>query len=107
MAEKSHAPGRETILTHGGASREHLGIVNPPVYRASTILFPTLADQMASRRGDYAGLTYGLSGTPTTFALTDTLAALEGGAGTLVLSSASPPSPRASWGWSRPATTSW
>ncbi len=87
MAEKSHAPGRETILTHGGCipgasgHRQPAGL--PGLHHP--LPHPGRPDGQPARR--LRGLTYGLSGTPTTFALTDTLAALEGGAGTLVLSS--------------------
>ena len=53
------------------------GIVNPPVWHASTVLYPTLAALEAARpdRGVY----YGRYGTPTTFALEDAVAELEGG----------------------------
>ncbi|MEL6375141.1 MAG: cystathionine beta-lyase [Pseudomonadota bacterium] len=58
----------------------NFGVVNPPVYRASTILSPTLADRRASRAiapGD--GVTYGIHGTPGTFAFEEAVRALEGG----------------------------
>ena len=53
------------------------GIVNPPVWHASTVLYPSLQDLEAARpdRGVY----YGRYGTPTTFALEDAVAGLEGG----------------------------
>ena len=69
-----------TRATHAGRRpHENHGVVNPPVYHASTILFPTLAAWQASRDPDYAGVRYGRSGTPTTFALQDAVAELEGG----------------------------
>jgi cystathionine beta-lyase len=69
----------DTLLTHAGnAPFENHGVVNPPVYHASTILSPTLEDFMA--RGS-AKVRYGRSGTPTSFALEDAVAELEGGAG--------------------------
>ena len=41
---------RDTLLTHvGGSPTDRHGAVNPPVYRASTILFPTVAEWEASR----------------------------------------------------------
>ena len=52
-------------------------MVNPPVYHASTILFPTVAAMEAAR--PHHGVTYGRYGTPTTFALEEAVAALEGG----------------------------
>lgn len=53
--------------------------VAPAVYRASTVIFPTVA---ALRQRDWqhkTGYTYGLHGTPTTFTLEARVATLEGG----------------------------
>ena len=79
----------ETLVGHlGRNSRKFDGAVNPPVYHASTILFESL--EAFEDRGRHFGTdkaTYGRSGTPTTFALEDTIARLEGGAGTVAVSS--------------------
>ena len=56
------------------------GIVNPPVWRASTILFKTLADLDAANAAPDAGLFYGRRGTPTQWALEDALTGMEPGA---------------------------
>ncbi|ODM44828.1 cystathionine beta-lyase [Cereibacter johrii] len=65
----------DTILTHAGRDpSRHLGAVNTPVYRASTILFPTLA-ALEAKEG--TKLRYGRRGTPTTHALEDAVCALE------------------------------
>jgi len=67
----------ETRVTSLGRDpHQHHGIVNPPVYHASTILYPTLAalDAPRTRHGYY----YGRYGTPTTRALADALAGLDG-----------------------------
>ena len=56
------------------------GIVNPPVYRASTILFDSVAEMEASNPPRDGTLHYGRNGTPTTWALCDALTALEPGA---------------------------
>jgi cystathionine beta-lyase len=71
----------DTLLTHaGGKPAERHGAVNPPVYRASTILFPTVKDWDASRDfSRYDVVRYGQIGTPTTFALEEAMAILEGG----------------------------
>ena len=57
-------------------------MVNPPVYHASTVLSPTLADWEQKDR-DYAadkpGVYYGRHGTPTLAALEEAIAELEGG----------------------------
>ncbi|GMV47214.1 MAG: putative cystathionine gamma-synthase [Pseudomonadota bacterium] len=53
--------------------------LQPPVHRASTVLFENVAAMRARdwRRRD--GYTYGLHGTPTTFVLEERIAALQGG----------------------------
>ncbi len=70
-----------TKATHAGRRpKDYDGVVNPPVMHASTILYPTVADMEIERRtraGD--GVTYGVHGTATTFALEDAIKALEGG----------------------------
>ena len=68
----------DTLLTQlGRRSLENHGIVNPPVYRASTILFAGMAAREEAIRNRER--TYGLGGTPTTDALEETVAALEHG----------------------------
>ena len=59
--------------------------VNPPLIRASTVLYPETAavKEMALRRGaGHREFTYGARGTPTVFALEDALTEIEGGART-------------------------
>ena len=60
--------------------RKFLGAVNTPVFRASTMLFPTVADLEQAARGEYEGIGYGLHGLPTVTDLQDAVAAIEGGA---------------------------
>jgi len=72
------------IVVAGRDPRGNHGIVNPPVYHASTILFPTVAayeNAGKAREGGERVISYGRRGTPTTFALEDVVAAIEGGAG--------------------------
>ena len=57
-----------TIATVGLDPFANHGIVNPPVYHASTILFPTLADWKSSRAPAFQVVRYGRIGTPTTLA---------------------------------------
>lgn len=69
-----------TKLVEGGRRKEWRGrLVNPPVERASTILFDTVAELNGSRPalGEYR---YGLQGTATHWALSDALTQLEPGA---------------------------
>ncbi|MBL8660744.1 MAG: cystathionine beta-lyase [Rhodospirillales bacterium] len=71
---------KDTRLTEVGRDpAANHGIVNPPVYHASTIVFPTLAALEAADLTPYDGTRYGRRGTPTTFALEGAVAALEGG----------------------------
>ena len=78
MRSKSKKP--DTLLTHAGRSPEdNFGVVNPPVYHASTILHPTVAALEAAQKNRYNQVTYGRWGTPTTFAFEEAVAAVEGG----------------------------
>ena len=71
---------RDTVLvTAGRDPAANHGVVNPPVYHASTILFPTLAALEAAERARHDTVFYGRYGTPTTFALERAVAAAEGG----------------------------
>ena len=69
---------RETLLASGGRDPENnFGIVNPPVYHASTVTSPTLAEWRA--RDFTKDITYGRMGTPTQKSLEDAVALVEGG----------------------------
>ena len=59
---------------------EFLGAVNTPVFRASTIIFPTVAALESAARGEQPGISYGLHGLPTVRNLQTAIAELEGGA---------------------------
>ncbi|MHA1597686.1 MAG: cystathionine beta-lyase [Alphaproteobacteria bacterium] len=67
------------LLQVGRNPEDNHGIVNPPVCHASTIIHATVADLEHAGRTPYEGVRYGLSGTPTTFALEDAACELEGG----------------------------
>jgi cysteine-S-conjugate beta-lyase len=79
---------KPTIVVEGGRRRDwRRRLVNPPVERASTILFDTVAELEGSRPslGTYR---YGLQGTATQWALAEALTELEpGAAGTALYSS--------------------
>jgi cystathionine beta-lyase len=70
-----------TRATHAGRHpHDNHGVVNPPVYHASTILSPTIAAlRELDALEDADGTTYGAHGTPGTFALEEAIAAMEGG----------------------------
>src|SRR5437868_12415886 len=73
---------KDTLLTHLGRNPEaQQGAINPPVYHASTILSKNMAEWENRRdpRVHFGVVRYGLSGTPTTFALEELLAKIEGG----------------------------
>ena len=82
----------ETFLSHGMFDPEEFGgVVNPPVFHASAVTFRNL-DDMEARGGAMSDaerdvLWYGRKGTPTTFALQNALAQLEGGYRSLLVSS--------------------
>ncbi len=67
------------VVTAGRDPKSNHGIVNPPVYHASTVLFPTLEALNTARGHDPREVVYGRNGTPTTFAIQDAFCALEGG----------------------------
>jgi len=62
------------LVTAGRDPRANHGFVNPPVYHASTVLYPNAEDFLAHR----ARYQYGRRGTPTTEALELALQELEG-----------------------------
>jgi len=78
----------QTVVVDGGRRKEWRGrLVNPPVERASTILFDSVAQMKGSKPalGEYR---YGLQGTATHWALSEALTLLEpGAAGTALYSS--------------------
>ncbi|WP_374523884.1 cystathionine beta-lyase [Sphingopyxis sp.] len=76
-----------TKLVQGGRRPEWTGdprlggsIVNPPVWRASTILYDSIADLKARGHATHDKLYYGRRGTPTVWALADALTGMEPGA---------------------------
>ncbi|MFZ6750483.1 cystathionine beta-lyase [Undibacterium sp. Ren11W] len=72
----------DTLLTHAGRKgKAHSGPVNPPVIRASTMLFPDVAalNKATGTRG-----IYGRHGNETTYALEHALCAAEGAAACLL-----------------------
>ena len=70
------------IVSAGRSSQWTQGVVNPPVQRASTVVFDTVKDMKhaTANRGNKV-LYYGRRGTTTSFAFSDAMVDLEGGAG--------------------------
>ena len=71
-----------TRIVEAGRRKEWTqGIVNPPVWRASTILYDSIADLRATGAADtHHKLFYGRRGTPTQWSLAEALTELEPGA---------------------------
>lgn len=78
----------DTVLTRAGRdSHAYQGTVNTPVFRTSTVLYPDVASYESGDADDYKTLRYGLHGTPTTFALEEAVARIEGGYAAVALPS--------------------
>jgi len=77
MSDDQQKPATRAVHL-GRNPGKFMGAVNTPVFRASTMLFPTMADLEQAARGEYAGIGYGLHGLPTVTDLQDTVAAIEG-----------------------------
>ena len=81
--EPSKPPRTRPRVVHEGRDpAASCGFVNPPVYRGSTVLFPTVEAPVA--RPAY---TYGRRGTPTVKALESAIARLEGGEASVLTAS--------------------
>ncbi|MEQ8506520.1 MAG: cystathionine beta-lyase [Rhodospirillales bacterium] len=79
MTKKSHR--KDTVIAHTAMKpMDNQGIPNPPVYYASTVLFPTIEDFETRDKPPFAGVQYGRSGTPTQFALEEAVTSLYEGA---------------------------
>jgi cysteine-S-conjugate beta-lyase len=77
-----------TALVHASSpSARAAGLLNPPVHRASTIVYDRVEDYVDRHRHLYDGVIYGLYGTETTHALADAIADLEHGFKTVLTSS--------------------
>jgi len=75
---------RDTQILHAGRDpAANHGVVNPPVYHCSTVLFESVEALIETRKdrasGAYVGFTYGREGTATTRAFEDAVTLLEGG----------------------------
>jgi cystathionine beta-lyase len=78
--DRKHLKSRTKLVHAGRCPGGHHGFVNTPIYRGSTVLFPTLED-FSSRKARFS---YGTQGTPTIEALEGAWTELAGGAGTVL-----------------------
>lgn len=77
-----------TELVHASSpSASRAGLLNPPVHRASTIVYDTVEEYIGRHSRLYDGVIYGLYGTETTFALASAIAKLERGHQSVITSS--------------------
>jgi cystathionine beta-lyase len=67
------------LIHHPYVPPEGFDAPQPGVFKASTVFFPTVADMRSREWKDKTAYTYGLHGTPTTYALEERLCTLEGG----------------------------
>lgn len=70
-----------------GENPPRFSALNVPVHRASTVLFENTTAFLARRSELFDGFSYGLYGTPTTRALEEEVAGIEGGSRTIVVPS--------------------
>src|SRR3970282_750637 len=79
---------KDPLLARTGRDpARYQGMVNTPVFRTSTVIFPDRETYDARGGDDYKKMRYGLSGTPTTFALEEAVAQMEGGHAAVALPS--------------------
>lgn len=77
----------ETLLLHTDVGEEPFRALTPAVHRASTIVFPTVESFHSRHNQFYDGYSYGLYGHPASRSLAMHVAALEGGARSLIVPS--------------------
>src|SRR5262245_52183714 len=82
VARKPHGVATRIVSAGRDPGAQH-GFVNTPIYRGSTVLYPTAQDFL-ERKARY---TYGTKGTPTTESLAVAWSELSGAAGTVLVPS--------------------
>jgi cysteine-S-conjugate beta-lyase len=90
MSESKKPMKPATQVVQGGRRKEWTGpVVNPPVWRASTILYDDVESLQAKTKTNQDGtFFYGRRGTPTQWSLSDALTSMEPGAeGTMLFAS--------------------
>ena len=78
--KKKNKTRRDTRIASAGLDPHgNGGIVNPPVYHTSTVLFPTVKDLKRAVDDPFNNIYYGRFGTPTSLAFEEAVAEIEGG----------------------------
>ena len=86
--KESELQGFDTaIVTAGCDPSRQSGAINPPIVRASTVVFKTLDEFERAADARFDNFYYGRYGTPTTFAFEEAIAQLEGGRRTITVAS--------------------
>ncbi len=75
------------LIEAGRDPEQQRGAVNPPIYRASTVVFPTLEEFETAQRNRHDTFYYGRYGTPTTHNLETAITRLEGSGRALITGS--------------------
>jgi cystathionine beta-lyase len=78
-AELTMADLTTTLIHHPYTPPEGFSAPQPGVFKASTVIFPSVAAMRSFEWKDKSAYTYGLHGTPTTYMLEERLCTLEGG----------------------------
>ena len=86
MTKKDRGPST-SLIAHDYRPPAGFVAVQPPVHKASTVVFADTAALRARSWKEKTGYTYGLLGTPTTFTLEERTATLEGGTHTVLVPS--------------------
>ncbi len=76
-----------TLIHHPYVPPHGFAAPQPGVFKASTVIFPSVAVMRSAEWKDKTAYTYGLHGTPTTYVLEERLCTLEGGLQCLLLPS--------------------
>ena len=87
MPNNSSKRARTNLVHAGRSPHDNHGVVNPPVYHASTILQPSLDAFEKARTPDWKGYRYGRRGTPTTRAFEEAVANIYSAQGAVAVSS--------------------
>lgn len=78
---------RTTLVHAGRGSQYRANTVSPPVHRASTFLFDTLAEMEQASKTPFRGVFYGRNGTPTSVAFEDAMAKISNAHGAIATAS--------------------
>ena len=88
--KKNRSNNIETVLAHTGRDPSaNFGVVNPPVYHASTVIFEDYASFKRSWEGSFSGITYGRHGSESHKKLEEAFCDIEGADKSLITCSGS------------------